>query len=171
MAETIPTGTPNPDATQNQQETRAERRQRRRNLAREATARERTANLETQTQAAALQETDTTEVGTGLLGQIANFPIDVAMGMYQAVWKMTKGTAKFGGRAAVGAVKYPALGGGVAVLAGGGMAGGALYLLGKGAKIALAHPTQWAIHYDKKFGEGFDMTWKPIMAYASGKKK
>lgn len=167
MAEGLPVGNATPENTENRQENRGRQRQ---DAARGLTNRENTANPETRAQAQTLQATDISSIH-GLLYNVANFPIDIAKGSARFAWKATKGTAKFGGRMAVGGVKYPAMFGGMTVLAGGGLAGGALYLLGKGAKIALAHPTQLAIHADKKFGEGFDMVWKPIMAYASGKKK
>lgn len=167
MAETIPTGALNPENAENRQENRGRRR---RDVARGLTNRENTANPETRAQAQALQATDISSIH-GLLYNVANFPIDIAKGGARIAWKATKGTAKFGGRMAVGGVKYPAMFGGMTVLAGGGLAGGALYWIGKGAKIALGPAVDAGIHYDKKFGEGFDMTWKPIMEYAGGKKK
>ena len=58
------------------------------------------------------------------------------------------------------AIKKPAMLGGMTALGGGFLAGDLVYLLGKGAKLALGPATHSAIHYDKKFGEGFDNGWK-----------
>lgn len=58
------------------------------------------------------------------------------------------------------AFAYPFKVGGMTMLAGGIGTGGALWLLGKGAQLALEHPTHWAIHYDQAFGKGFDSAWK-----------
>ena len=130
MAGGLPTGPATPDNTQNQQETRAERRRRRPELARTATTRERTASPETRTQATAVAETDVSEVGSGLLGQVARFPIAPVRGTARLGWSATQ----FGGRFITGPVKYPAMGAGTTVLAGGfgiGAALGGAYMLGK----------------------------------------
>ena len=152
MAEALPTGTQAPDALPGQQETRAERRRRRRELARTAVRAEGSADPRIRAQAQALQETPA--LGFGHRLDQWNERVD------QLEWKAIKAM----GRAVVWPVKKTFKGAGMGILAGGlaGVwAGGLLYLTGKSA-WQYGSTTYKSRKFFDSMTNNFNLTWSKM---------